>query len=386
MLFLSLLLVVCVVLAIEKIRHERRLNRIPIRIHVNGTRGKSNVTRLIAAALRRSGIRTLGKTTGTIPRLILPDGSEKTIRRWAPPNILEQIKTVAIADKMKAEALVIECMALDPVLQFVSKKNMIRSTVGVITNVRPDHFEVMGDSLDDIAEALSATIPDQGTLITGDSRYAPFFTTVASEMGSRVILADAAEAEAADCPQGRFLFPENAAIARSVVSLIGRDPAAVSACLDEGLILRESAGVSRACLEGRQVHFVDAFSANDVVSTRMIQEKAVTRFSCPRPRIALFNNRADRPLRLRSFALSLLDDPFYDYIAVIGECRRLARRFIRRKTPEEKIFVLKGTTPAEILRELIAKIPGGELTIVGVGNEKGPGRLLTDYFGEAATR
>jgi hypothetical protein len=168
--------------------------------------------------------------------------------------------------------------------------------------------------------------------------------------------------------------------------LIGRDPAAVSACLDEGLILRESAGVSRACLEGRQVHFVDAFSANDVVSTRMIQEKAVTRFSCPRPRIALFNNRADRPLRLRSFALSLLDDPFYDYIAVIGECRRLARRFIRRKTPEEKIFVLKGTTPAEILRELIAKIPGGELTIVGVGNEKGPGRLLTDYFGEAATR
>ena len=71
---------------------------------------------------------------------------------------------------------------------------------------------------------------------------------------------------------------------------------------------------------------------------------------------------------------------------LIGECRRLARRFIRRKTPEEKIFVLKGTTPAEILREFIAKIPGGELTIVGVGNEKGPGRLLTDYFGEAATR
>jgi poly-gamma-glutamate synthase PgsB/CapB len=287
---------------------------------------------------------------------------------------------------MKVEALVIECMALDPVLQFVSEKKMIRSTVGVITNVRPDHFEVMGDRLDDIAEALAATIPDQGTLITGDSRYVPFFTAVASEMGTRVILADAAETEAADCPQGRFLFPENVGIARSIVSLIGRDPAAVSACLDEALIMRESAGVSRARLEGRQVNFIDAFSANDVVSTRMIQEKALARFPCPRPRIALFNNRADRPLRMQSFAFSLLDDPLYDHVAVIGECRRLARRFIRRKTPGEKIFVLEGTTPAEILHELIAKVPGGEFTIVGMGNEKGQGRLLTDYFGEVSVR
>ncbi len=386
MLFLSLLLAICLFLAAEKIRHERRLNRIPIRIHVNGTRGKSNVTRLIAAALRRSGIRTLGKTTGTTPRLILPDGSEKTIRRWAPPNILEQVKTVAVADKMKVEALVIECMALDPALQFVSERAMIRSTIGIITNVRPDHLEVMGASLDDIAEALSQTISEDGALITGDRRYASFFASVACRKGTKAALADGAETEAVDRLQGRFLFPENIAIARSVVSLLGLDPAAVSECLDERLIMRESAGVSRACLDGRQVHFVDAFSANDVVSTRMIQEKAIARFPCPRPRIALFNNRADRPLRMQSFALSLLDDPLYDYVAVVGECRRLARRFIRRKTPKEKIFVLEGTTPAEILHELIAKIPGGEFTIVGMGNEKGPGRLLTDYFGEASVQ
>ena len=48
--------------------------------------------------------------------------------------------------------------------------------------------------------------------------------------------------------------------------------------------------------------------------------------------------------------------------------------------------MLKGTTPAEILRELIPKICGGEITIVGMGNEKGPGRLLTDYFEEASVR
>ena len=33
-------------------RHQRNVKAIPIRIHVNGTRGKSSVTRLIAAGLR----------------------------------------------------------------------------------------------------------------------------------------------------------------------------------------------------------------------------------------------------------------------------------------------------------------------------------------------
>ncbi|HOG18120.1 MAG TPA: poly-gamma-glutamate synthase PgsB [Syntrophales bacterium] len=386
MLFFILLLVVFIFLVSEKIGHERRLKRIPIRIHVNGTRGKSNVTRLVAAALRRSGVRTLGKTTGTAPRLIMPDGSERVIRRWGPANILEQIKTVRVADQLKAEAIVIECMALDAALQFVSETKMIRATIGVITNVRPDHFEVMGETLDDIAEALSGTIPENGTLITGDSRYASFFAEVASGKSTRAGLAEGDDTAAAASPQGRFLFPENIAIARAVVSLLGRDPAAVSACLEEALIQRESAGVSRVSIGKREVHFVDAFSANDVCSTRIIEEKALASLRCPGPRVALFNNRADRPLRMKTFAASLLADPLYDYVAVIGECRRLAGRFIRRETPDGQIFILDGSTPAGMLSELFAKIPDREFTIVGMGNEKGAGRLVAEYLGEASLR
>lgn len=386
MLFFFLLLAVCICLAGEKIRHDRRLARIPIRVHVNGTRGKSSVTRLIAAALRKSGIRTLGKTTGTVPRLILPDGNEKTIHRWSPANILEQIKTVRIADELNVEAVVIECMALDPMLQFVSERKMIRSTVGVITNVRPDHFEVMGDSLDDIAAALSQTIPESGTLITGDRRYYSFFTSVASGRGSKAILADGADVESADSSQGSFLFHENIAIARAIVSLLGLDPAVVSSCLEGRRVTGESAGTSHVCLGDRMIHFVDAFSANDVDSTRMIQERAFAGFPCPRPRIALFNNRADRPLRMKSFAHSLLGDPLYDYVAVIGECRCLARRLIGRTRPEGKIVMLEEGTPAEMMGRLLERVPDREITIVAMGNEKGPGRLLTHYLAEASAR
>ena len=59
---------------LEKVRLGYYRSRIPIRIHINGTRGKSSVTRLVAAGLRKGGIRTIAKTTGTYPRIILEDG------------------------------------------------------------------------------------------------------------------------------------------------------------------------------------------------------------------------------------------------------------------------------------------------------------------------
>src|SRR5690349_10417614 len=67
--------------------HRRRLATIQIRIHVTGTRGKSATVRLIAAAFRASGHRVVAKTTGTDPRLLLPDGTERPVRRWGAATI-----------------------------------------------------------------------------------------------------------------------------------------------------------------------------------------------------------------------------------------------------------------------------------------------------------
>ena len=61
---------------LEGLLHRRHLEKIPVRIHVGGTRGKSSVTRLIAAGLNHSGVRTAAKTTGTTARMILPDQRE----------------------------------------------------------------------------------------------------------------------------------------------------------------------------------------------------------------------------------------------------------------------------------------------------------------------
>ncbi len=60
-----LTLLVLVLGLVENAVHHRRRRKIPIRIHVNGTRGgKSTTTRLIAGILRQAGYKTIAKTTG----------------------------------------------------------------------------------------------------------------------------------------------------------------------------------------------------------------------------------------------------------------------------------------------------------------------------------
>ena len=169
--FTALLIVFIVVSIyglIEFALHQKRIYSIPIRIHVNGTRGKSSVTRLIGAALREGGIRTVTKVTGTYPRLILENGCEVGIYRKASANIIEQLSIIKFASNRKAQAIVMECMAIQPQYQWITETKMLHSTISVITNVRLDHIDVMGYTLPEIAEALGNTIARKQHLFTAE--------------------------------------------------------------------------------------------------------------------------------------------------------------------------------------------------------------------------
>ena len=98
-----------------KARHSR--DQLLHIIHVNGTRGKSTVSRLIAAGLRAGGISVFCKTTGTDPIIIDVDGQERPIYRRGKANIKEQIRILRQAAEQGAQVLVVECMAVRPELQ-----------------------------------------------------------------------------------------------------------------------------------------------------------------------------------------------------------------------------------------------------------------------------
>ena len=164
---LGILLLILIGLGlIEAHYHRLALAQLPIRIHVNGSRGKSSVTRLIAAGLRAGGLKTLAKTTGTAPRIINENGKDRIIHRLRSASIGEQVRLLRNFAKKKPDVVVIECMAVNPQYQWVAEHKMIQSTISVITNVRPDHLDEMGLTLQDNAMSLSNTIPFGGTMVT----------------------------------------------------------------------------------------------------------------------------------------------------------------------------------------------------------------------------
>src|SRR5262245_2475347 len=187
--FLILLVLLLGYGIIEFHRHHVRLSYIPTRVHVNGTRGKSSVSRLIYGALREAGFKVAGKTTGTHPRYLDVMGVEHEIPRVGKPNIKEQILTTRRAFQEHAQAIVFECMALQAEAQSLSEDRILRATVGVITNVRLDHLDVMGPTIADVARTLARTVPTRGVLFTAETDPASLaiLEEAARKKGTRVV-------------------------------------------------------------------------------------------------------------------------------------------------------------------------------------------------------
>jgi len=182
---LVMIITAAIVGLIEFVRHQRRIYSIPIRIHINGTRGKSSVTRLVGAGLRAGGIATITKVTGTFPRLILEDGSETYIHRKSDANIIEQLSIVKYAAQRKANALVMECMALQPQYQWITEHRMIHSNLSVMTNVRMDHVDIMGHTLPEIADTMGKTIPKNEHLYTSEDVIPQILKKIADKRNTK---------------------------------------------------------------------------------------------------------------------------------------------------------------------------------------------------------
>jgi gamma-polyglutamate synthase len=173
-------------LLLRAIRLRTALKSVPMRIHVGGTRGKSSVCRLVAAALRASGIRTVAKTTGTAPILILPDGAERPWRRFGPASIGEQRRFALLASRLEARASVLECMAIRPELIAASERDLVRATIAVITNIRADHLEDTPSSAA-VAEGFLGLVPRNGVVVVGEDALLPALRDRAGERGTKVV-------------------------------------------------------------------------------------------------------------------------------------------------------------------------------------------------------
>src|SRR6056297_3400015 len=223
-------LVILVVLGVVEARvHKRVLRKLPIRIHVNGTRGKTSVVRLIAAGLRNGGHRVCSKTTGSFAAVTDPDGEDYPLHRPDLPNIIEQMRVMRRMAQFDPDVVVVECMALQPQYQQLTERKMVVSTHGVITNARADHLDVMGPEPHDVALALAGSVPYSARLFTAERAFLDIFRQAASDRGSELIHTSEDDvAEVSDDERSEFGYAEhaeNVALALAVCSDLGVDRA-----------------------------------------------------------------------------------------------------------------------------------------------------------------
>ncbi|MEM8911143.1 MAG: poly-gamma-glutamate synthase PgsB [Planctomycetota bacterium] len=369
--------------------YRRLIHRIPIRIHVNGTRGKSSVTRLIAAGLRSGGVRTCAKTTGTLARMIFHDGREFPIFRPDRANVIEQKRVFRAAVSDQAEAIVIECMALQPLLQSVCELKLVHSTHGVITNARADHLDVMGPTRLDVASALSATTPIGGMLYTAEDRddSLAIMGHACDDRNTclQVVGPDVTSSVTQDeLSQFSYLeHAENVALALKVCTDLGIPRKVAlegmwSAPPDPGAMR-----VHDQVIRGQRWHFINAFAANDPESTQRIWESAREHFPSPFQRVVVMNCRVDRADRSETMATSCSRWSGVDRYVIIGSGTDVfLRQLLSEGVSADQVLCLGDATGHEVVSALLEMDPfnSDAAILMGIGNMAGPGMRLADEF------
>jgi gamma-polyglutamate synthase len=368
---------------IEFALHQKRIYSIPIRIHVNGTRGKSSVTRLIGAALRQGGFKTITKVTGTYPRLILEDGTETAIYRKTGANIIEQLAVTKFASKRKAEAMVIECMAVQPQYQWITETKMIHSTIGVITNVRMDHVEIMGYSLNEICESLGKTIPKNHDLFTAENGVFERLKRISEWKNSKIHQVDESIVTDEEMQGFKYLeHKENVALALEISGHLGikREVALKGmyrAIPDAGVLK-----LSKVEIFGKRINFLNGFAANDPQSTLMIWEKIKSGNKLKGLRVVLLNTRQDRLERAKQLSwlitTKMMND--FDYLVLIGQSTQMVEDLCAENGIKMNRILNLGMTEPESVFDAVLSYTENESTVFAIGNMGGMGGAVAEYF------
>lgn len=384
MVIIIFIIVVCVILLltlgiIEKIRNEKNLKALSIRVNVNGIRGKSTVTRLITGIITEAGYKTVGKTTGTAARMIywFQDEEKAIERKIQGANIGEQIKVIDEAASLGAEALVCECMAVRPEYQDVFQNKMFKANIAVIVNVLEDHMDVMGPTLDQVAQAFTNTIPYNGYLVTIEGPYTEYFEKIAKERNTELIVADNSKISQEFLNKFDYMvFPDNASLALGVAQALGIDEETafrgmLNAHPDPGAMR-----VTELNFNKKRSMFVNGFAANDPSSTLAIWDKVCELYSdeiSTKDPIVIMNCRPDRVDRTEQFVNDVIPHINGATVIAIGEgSEPMTEAFNSGKFPNVKDYYDWQNEETEQIMEKLTPMMNKRV-VYGVGNIHGSG-------------
>jgi poly-gamma-glutamate synthase PgsB/CapB len=210
----------------------------------------------------------------------------------------------------------------------------------------------------------------------------------AAKMNTHVIIADPEEIP----PSLRRLIPplefeEDIAIALKVCEQLDVQPAIA---LQGMLKVRPDPGAFRLYtlhINRKELLLVNAFAANDPVSTSMILEKLQGQGVLEYPAVVILNNRKDRVHRAQQFSMLLAHESLpldlHGVILVGSQTGYLTRCLVRSGFSSEKIVNMGRQADIRKIMQKVVELTTDKMIVIGMGNAAGVGQALVDYWEKA---
>ncbi len=380
LLFLALFIFI-IYLIHESIVINRRIRTIPLRICVTGIRGKSSVVRLLASILREDGMKIVAKTTGSQALYILPDGEEADVPRKGMPSIIEQKRMLKLASDVNAHCIIVELMSIHPENHYVESQQLLKPNMVIITNVRQDHIEAMGEIEDEIATVLCRAIPKKSTIFIPEKENRPLFqTAVKNAQGELISIREGISHPLQQAYPGikkkEFTHDIDIIYAMGKHLNISEKVMAKGICKVKHDIGAFKVWEYRPDEREIKVYLVNAFAANDPQSTSYAFSKLkdilpLNSFNLV-GLLSLRSDRGDRTLQwikvLKGYQFS-----FFNKLYVAGAHKVVVKRKL------ERVSIIKNKLPEKIMKTIMADVTDS-CVIFGFGNIGGIGKGLVEYW------
>ena len=307
---------------------------IPLSLGGWGTRGKSGTERLKAGLLDGLGYQVFVKTTGCEAMFIHSSPMQQPVeifiyRPYDKATIWEQMAMVLIGARLRTEAFLWECMALNPKYVQLLQHDWMNDDLVTLTNCYPDHEDIQGPAGFDVAKVITEFIPTRSTLVTSETSYLPLFEQVCKQRGTTMHTIGERDAELiADDVLDLFPYrehPRNIALVTRVAEELGIDADLARLTMAQSVVpdLGVLKAYPKARVRGRYLTFVCGNSANERTGfinnwRRMKLDQLDLEQEPHRLVVTVVNNRADRIARSEVFARILVRDVAFDRHVLIG--------------------------------------------------------------------
>ena len=288
------------------------------RILVTGSRGKSSIVRFLHAGLQAAGLQTHARITGVVPRELAPDGI-RVISRPAGAHVGE-MRWWLRQLPARAQAIVLENSAITAEFQALAGQ-WLQPDITVIANTLPDHQELWGPTSACAAGVLVQGVPRYGRVVLPASlRNDDYLLALLNRRHCRMMFAEPAGLA------GEDYRAINLGLALTTLQFHGLARAPVLQAMRDLPPDRYDFHVANC--GGAKVAM--AFAVNDITSTRRLFQSLA--WSPDETRL-IYNHRADRPGRLKSF-IQWLSEASWREVLIIGDKPRKSpgsSRYVRVK-------------------------------------------------------